>query len=87
MCPIPTWHRLYLASTDPEGSRQYIGALLLGYYTEDGRLRYAGRAGTGLPGLSKAGPATRVIRLGAWHPHQSARVELPNELIAGIIGQ
>ena len=26
--------------TDPEGSRSHIGALLLGYYTEDGRLHY-----------------------------------------------
>ena len=34
--------------TDPEGSRSHIGALLLGYYTEDGRLHYAGRAGTGM---------------------------------------
>jgi len=34
--------------TDPEGSRPYLGALLLGYYTEDGRLMYAGRAGTGI---------------------------------------
>ena len=34
--------------TDPEGSRSHIGALLLGYYTEDGRLLYAGRAGTGI---------------------------------------
>jgi bifunctional non-homologous end joining protein LigD len=34
--------------TDPEGSRLHIGALLLGYYTEDGGLRYAGRAGTGI---------------------------------------
>jgi bifunctional non-homologous end joining protein LigD len=33
--------------TDPTGSRPHIGALLLGYYTEDGRLKYAGRAGTG----------------------------------------
>jgi DNA ligase D-like protein (predicted ligase) len=33
--------------TDPEGSRENIGALRLGYYTEDGRLRYAGRAGAG----------------------------------------
>jgi ATP-dependent DNA ligase len=24
--------------TDPEGSQQHIGALLLGYYTDDGRL-------------------------------------------------
>jgi ATP-dependent DNA ligase len=34
--------------TDPEGSRSHIGALLLGYYTEDGKLHYAGRAGTGM---------------------------------------
>ena len=34
--------------TDPEGSRSHIGALLLGYYTHDGRLHYAGRAGTGM---------------------------------------
>jgi bifunctional non-homologous end joining protein LigD len=34
--------------TDPEGSRSHIGALLLGYYTDDGRLHYAGRAGTGI---------------------------------------
>jgi DNA ligase D-like protein (predicted ligase) len=34
--------------TDPEGSRRHLGALLLGYYTEDGRLHYAGRAGTGM---------------------------------------
>lgn len=37
-----------VAWTDPEGSRSHIGALLLGYYTEDGRLHYAGRAGTGI---------------------------------------
>lgn len=34
--------------TDPEGSRPYLGALLLGYRAPDGRLIYAGRAGTGL---------------------------------------
>ena len=34
--------------TDTEGSQSHIGALLLGYYTEDGRLHYAGRAGTGM---------------------------------------
>lgn len=32
--------------TDPAGSRTGFGALLLGYY-EDGRLRYAGKVGTG----------------------------------------
>jgi hypothetical protein len=34
--------------TDPEGSRPYLGALLLGYYTDDARLTYAGRVGTGM---------------------------------------
>jgi DNA ligase D-like protein (predicted ligase) len=34
--------------SDPEGSRHRIGALLLGYYTLDGQLVYAGRAGTGM---------------------------------------
>jgi bifunctional non-homologous end joining protein LigD len=32
--------------TDPAGSRSDFGALLVGYY-EDGRLRYAGKVGTG----------------------------------------
>jgi DNA ligase D-like protein (predicted ligase) len=35
--------------SDPEGSRHRLGSLLLGYYTPDGRLLYAGRAGTGMP--------------------------------------
>jgi DNA ligase D-like protein (predicted ligase) len=34
--------------TDPEGRRPYLGALLLAYYDPDGRLIYAGRAGTGI---------------------------------------
>src|SRR5437764_186368 len=33
--------------TDPEGSRHRIGALLLGYYTPEGKLIYAGRARRG----------------------------------------
>ena len=33
--------------TDPEGSREGFGALLVGYYDPDGKLRYAGRVGTG----------------------------------------
>jgi DNA ligase D-like protein (predicted ligase) len=32
--------------TEPTGSREGLGALLIGYY-EDGRLRYAGKVGTG----------------------------------------
>ena len=34
--------------TDPEGSRPHLGALLLGYYSDDGKLIYAGRVGTGM---------------------------------------
>ena len=56
--------------TDPEGSRQHIGALLLGYYTEDGRLHYAGRAGTGMG-------AKELKRLaGVLAPLQVARMPL-----------
>jgi ATP-dependent DNA ligase len=33
---------------DPEGSRPHLGALLLGYYTDEGKLIYAGRVGTGM---------------------------------------
>jgi len=34
--------------TDPEGSRSSLGSLLLGYYHDDGKLIYAGHAGTGM---------------------------------------
>jgi hypothetical protein len=34
--------------TNPEGSRPWLGALLLAYYDPDGRLVYANRAGTGI---------------------------------------
>jgi bifunctional non-homologous end joining protein LigD len=33
--------------TDPEGSRHGFGALLLGVYDSEGKLRYAGKVGTG----------------------------------------
>ena len=38
-----------LGWSDPEGSRHRIGSLLLGYYTPEGKLIYAGRVGTGMP--------------------------------------
>jgi ATP-dependent DNA ligase len=34
--------------TDPEGSRPFLGALLLGYHDSGGKLVYAGRVGTGI---------------------------------------
>jgi bifunctional non-homologous end joining protein LigD len=33
--------------TEPSGTRQYFGALLLGVYVDGGRLRYVGKVGTG----------------------------------------
>src|SRR5262245_39706804 len=33
--------------SEPRGSRSHFGTLLLGYYSDDGKLHYAGRAGTG----------------------------------------
>ncbi|MBN4664476.1 DNA ligase D [Pandoraea nosoerga] len=39
---------IVLGFTEPSGSRQGLGALLLGYYDDDGKtLRYAGKVGTG----------------------------------------
>jgi ATP-dependent DNA ligase len=37
-----------IGRADPERSRPFIGALLLGYYDPDGRLVYAGRVGSGM---------------------------------------
>jgi bifunctional non-homologous end joining protein LigD len=34
--------------SDPEGSRSYLGSLLLAYHDDDGRLLYASRVGTGM---------------------------------------
>jgi hypothetical protein len=39
---------LVVGWTDPEGSRPYLGALLLAYYDLAGKLIYAGRVGTGI---------------------------------------
>jgi bifunctional non-homologous end joining protein LigD len=39
---------LVVGWTDPEGTRPYIGALLLAYYDPVGRLVYAGRVGSGI---------------------------------------
>jgi bifunctional non-homologous end joining protein LigD len=36
--------------TDPQGSRTGIGSLLLGYYDDQGVLRYAGNVGSGFNG-------------------------------------
>src|SRR5215212_7200645 len=38
--------------TDPEGARAGIGALLVGYFADDGRLVFAGKVGTGFTAAS-----------------------------------
>jgi bifunctional non-homologous end joining protein LigD len=38
--------------TDPQGARTGIGSLLLGYYDQEGVLRYAGNVGSGFNGAS-----------------------------------
>ncbi len=41
---------IIIGYTEPEGSRPYLGALLLAYHDDGGRLVYAGRVGTGMSG-------------------------------------
>jgi bifunctional non-homologous end joining protein LigD len=52
----PAWRKMKLLKqqefvaggwTEPRQSRQYFGSLLVGYYDEDGMLRWAGSVGTG----------------------------------------
>jgi bifunctional non-homologous end joining protein LigD len=51
-------------STAPKGSRSDFGALLLGYYDDDGALRYAGKVGTGFDEatLRDLGQRLRALR-------------------------
>jgi ATP-dependent DNA ligase len=46
--------------TDPEGSRPWLGALLLAYYEPDGRLVYAG--GVGGIGQAELGRVWRLLQ-------------------------
>ena len=52
-----------VAWSDPEGSRPHLGALLLAYYTDDGKLAYAGRVGTGMPDKVLADLRQRLVPL------------------------
>ncbi len=49
--------------TAPSGSRQHFGALLVGYYDDDGELRYAGKVGTGFDRRTLADLAARLEKL------------------------
>src|SRR6516225_353924 len=56
--------------TDPEGSRPFLGALLLAYYDPEGRLVYAGRAGTDI----KQAELARLWR--RLQPHSTSEMPL-----------
>ncbi|MDQ6779499.1 MAG: non-homologous end-joining DNA ligase [Actinomycetota bacterium] len=48
--------------TEPQGSRTWFGALLLGYH-QDGKLKYAGKVGTGFDEATLRDLGTRLRRL------------------------
>jgi bifunctional non-homologous end joining protein LigD len=49
--------------TDPTGSRNEFGALLIGHYEDGGRLRYAGKVGTGFDDRTLRDLGARLRRL------------------------
>ena len=54
--------------TSPRGSRPGLGSLLLGYYADDGALRYAGRVGSGFSEGDLAALASRLEPLATADP-------------------
>jgi bifunctional non-homologous end joining protein LigD len=62
--------------TDPDGSREGFGALLVGYYDPQGNLRYAGRVGTGFNTAQLIELRKRLESL--------ARADLPAALPKGV---
>jgi bifunctional non-homologous end joining protein LigD len=54
--------------TDPDGSREGFGALLVGYYRPDGDLRYAGRVGTGFNAAQLVELRKQLQSLARVHP-------------------
>ena len=68
----PDWIKLKCAQrqefviggyTDPQGSREGLGSLLLGYYGEDGKLHYAGNVGAGFNGATLRDITARLEKL------------------------
>jgi bifunctional non-homologous end joining protein LigD len=49
--------------TEPRKSREYFGAILLGFYAPDGRLVYAGHTGTGFTRASLASMHAKLARI------------------------
>jgi bifunctional non-homologous end joining protein LigD len=67
--------------TDPAGSRSGFGALLLGQYEDDDRLRFVGRAGTGFDGGSLTSISRRIksiaIDRSPFRPHRAGEPTVP----------
>jgi DNA ligase D-like protein (predicted ligase) len=64
--------------TDPQRSRHGFGALLIGYYDDQGRLTYAGKVGTGFTEATLASLHAALADLEREHP-AFARGELPRK--------
>ncbi|HEX2191378.1 MAG TPA: DNA ligase D [Longimicrobiaceae bacterium] len=71
-CRSAAWRKLKLENTqefvvggwtEPRSTRQHVGALLLGYYDESGKLVYAGHTGTGFTREGLAEMGRRLRRL------------------------
>jgi hypothetical protein len=76
-----------IGCTEPAGSRQQFGALLLGYYTEDGQLLYAGRAGTSFTNLELERLAGVLRPLQTWRMPKRSHHPLYFPWITTRIGQ
>src|SRR5207253_3371162 len=59
---------IVLGFTDPEGRREGFGAFLVGYYDPAGRLRYAGRVGTGFSAVQLGDLRQRLDALASSDP-------------------
>ena len=62
--------------TKPRGGRQGLGALLLGYYDDDGRLQYAGKVGSG---FTEKTLGTLHARLSRLHQDEAPFAAVPAE--------
>ncbi len=65
--------------TDPEGGREGFGALLLGRYDADGRLRYAGRVGTGFSSAELEALRRRLDLLARAAPTAAQPKDMPRK--------
>jgi bifunctional non-homologous end joining protein LigD len=68
--------------TDPNGTRTGFGALLLGYYDQDGKLVYAGKVGTGFDDATLASLAGTLS--GLRRPQPPFERGTPRTRIAGV---